>query len=75
MPHPKSCRCGGRCSCEGHGHYDRCDCRYGCHGHSDSYNDLHGIDRGDLDDYDDRPEARQPLKGIIRDWGWRTEKR
>lgn len=71
MPHPKSCRCGGRCDCEGHGHDDPCDCRYGCHGHSPSYRERHGIDEPDLDFYDDRPDARSLMRGIIRDWGWR----
>ena len=28
-------------------------------------------DCGDLDTYDDRPDARSLMRGIIRDWGWR----
>ena len=39
MPHPRSCKCGGRCDCAGHGHYDA-GCRYRCYG-SPAHDELH----------------------------------
>lgn len=42
MNHPKSCKCGGRCACAGHGHYDA-GCRYRCYG-SPAHDELHHKD-------------------------------
>lgn len=41
MTHLQSCKCGGRCDCAGHGHYDA-GCR--CYG-SPAHDELHKDDR------------------------------